>query len=167
MPVGPITLSAKVSAPGGLARGVGMVSLESRQALPRAKFFLDKAEKCDANHRVDFEAFLDASIIFARSAVHRVESRFKKKRGWKTFWDSKRGDTAVEFFRKERNHILKKGPSKIGQIINLGGTLPLAKTFYYYEDPHTPATDTVRQHIDSIEKNFVLEAEKLFGPRSK
>ena len=48
---------------------------ESREALSRARFFLEKAKGCASDDRGDFEAYLEAAIVFARAAVHRLQAR--------------------------------------------------------------------------------------------
>jgi hypothetical protein len=50
------------------------VTVESRTALARAHLFLEKAKACRGTEWVDFEAFLEASIVFGRSALHRLQS---------------------------------------------------------------------------------------------
>ena len=124
------------------------VTHESRHALSRARFFLDKARLCPADARVDLEAFLEASVVFARAAVHRFQAKYKRNPGWKGVWDAWATEPAVEFFRKERDWILKTAPPRIGQKIFAGPVSPsMAEGFYYYDDPETPATVTVERHL--------------------
>jgi len=146
----------------------------------RAKYFLAKAKECPADSRVDFEAYLEASIIFARSAIHRVKARYEKEAGFKNWWDSLEDDPSVKFFRNERNWILKKGSAKLGQKLimpfiksrlSVGGqpveddepdvvdvqTITSEKPsyaselYYYGDDPSTPATQTVEDHLNKLE----------------
>jgi len=91
------------------------VSPHSRHAIERAKFFLAKAKECPADNRVDFEAYLEASIIFGRSAIHRVKSAYKREAEFKDWWDSLFDDPSVKFFKDERDFILKEGSAKLGQ----------------------------------------------------
>ena len=141
------------------------VTAESRQALSRARFFVELARACRSDQRVEFEAFLEASIIFARSAVHRFKSEHQRLPKWKEVWDSWASEPSVLFFRKERDQILKEAPPKIGQMLFAGtargGTrAPLtaeppdeprsAAEFYYYEVPGTPASDTVERHLVAL-----------------
>ncbi len=84
------------------------------------------------------------------------------KAGVKAWWDSLRGNPAIEFFRVERDFILKEGPPKVGQIVRLGPTPLKAEELYYYEDPTVPATATVERHLNAMEK-IVTDAENRFG----
>jgi len=139
-----------------------MLELPPRHAISRARFFLDLADKCGVVERNEFEAHLEASIIFARSALHRLKSEYSKHPNWKPWWDGILSDPSVSFFRTERNWIVKEAPSKIGQIISLGPPPEAASELYYYEGPDIPATVTVRKHLDAMEK-LIVEADRHFG----
>ena len=143
---------------------------ESRRALSRAKFFLAKAKMCSASERVDFEAYLEAAIVFARAAVHRTQSRYQHHSDWKAWWDSILSNEAVQFFRTERDWILKEASPRIGQIL-FAGTAgapasryepTLAEEFYYFEDPRTSATITVEKHLVELEQ-LLIDAERRFS----
>lgn len=140
-----------------------MGDFPGRHAISRAHFFLDLAKRCPAEKRDEFEAFLEASIIFGRTAFHRLQSEHQHHSNWKPWWDGLLSDPDVEFFRNERNWILKEAPPKIGQIIRVGG-LPatMAAELYYYENPQTPATETVEKHLNAIEARLI-EAQSLFS----
>jgi len=126
------------------------VTPESREALTRARFFLQKANACPAAARVEFEAFLEASIVFARAAVHRLKAKHQRHPEWKSVWDSWARQPAIQFFREERNWILKEAPPKLGQKI-------------YADDPQVPATVTVEGHLASLE-TLLTEAEATLQP---
>jgi hypothetical protein len=142
---------------------------ESRSAISRARFFLEKAKMCPVDARVEFEAFLEATIVFARAALHRSQSQHKKHVPWKEWWNGLRGVAAVEFFRTERDWILKEAPPKIGQRIfaaSVGSTEPsyspaVASELYYFDDPGTPAAMTVERHLGDLEKRLA-DTERLF-----
>src|SRR5688572_27646057 len=85
-----------------------------RSAIARSKLFLQLASAVPAGSRTDFEAFLEASIVFGRAAVHRLQSKYHKRAGWDAWWDHLLKEPSVNFFRKERDWILKEGPSKLG-----------------------------------------------------
>lgn len=147
---------------------------ESRSVLSRARFFLEKAKACPVDARVDFEAFLEATIVFARAAVHRMKTQHESHSQWKVWWDSLRGDPAVEFFRTERDWILKEAPPKLGQKIfpaSVGRTKPsnspaYAAELYYFDDPSVLATETVEGHLNDLEQCLAeAEGEHLFGGR--
>lgn len=146
-----------------------MVTHESRSALERAQFFLDKAMACHADERVEFEASLEASIVFARSAVHRFKKRFGSHPEFRNWWDSVLADSAVTFTRVQRDWILKDASLKIGQkgfAASVGSDAPSwqptkAGDFYYFEGPSIPATETVARHLVAL-KSLLIEAEQRF-----
>jgi hypothetical protein len=144
------------------------VTSESRGAPSRARFFLEKAKACKGNERVDFEAYVEATIVFARAVLHRLQSRHRKHPQWKSWWDSL-SNPAVEFFRIQRDWILKDAPPKIGQRVfapTVGGPeayVPIAASeFYYFESPDIPATVTVERHLAALEV-LVADAEARFA----
>lgn len=146
-----------------------MVTRESRSALARAQFFLDKAKACSADERVDFEAYLEASIVFARAALHRFKKRIESHPEFRNWWDSLLGDSTVTFTRVQRDWILKDASFKIGQkghAASVGCEAPswqptLASDFYYFENPSIPATETVTRHLAAL-KAMLGEAEQRF-----
>jgi DNA-directed RNA polymerase specialized sigma24 family protein len=119
--------------------------------------------------RVDFEAYIEAAIVFVRAAVHRTQSRYRRHRDWKAWWDSILSNNAVQFFRRERDWILKEASPRIGQILFAGTAnasesryeTKLAEEFYYFEDPSTSATITVEKHLAELEL-LLTEAESRF-----
>ncbi len=146
---------------------------DSRSALLRAEFFLARANTAPPDSRVEFEAFLEAAIIFARAAVHRFKSKYEKHPKWKDWWEGLSSDPSVNFFRVERDWLLKEAPPKIGQKVflpsfSLSGAhgpayVPAsAGEFYYFEDPGTPATVTVARHLGAL-ANVLAEGERLFA----
>ncbi len=143
---------------------------ESRSAVARAKFFLEKAKACSVESRVDFEAFLEAAIVFARAAVHRLKSQNEGHAHWKAWWDGLRGNPEVEFFRTERDWILKEAPPKLGQKIftaSVGIEAPSysparAAELYYFDDPKVPATVTIERHLNDLEERMA-DGERRFA----
>jgi hypothetical protein len=140
-----------------------MLTHDSRSAISRARFFLERAADASANQRVEFEAFLEAAIVFGRAAVHRFKTSHEKHSAWKAWWDSLLNDPTMVFFRDERNWILKQGPAKIGQKIMMpsigsGGRhiaaaeVASASMLYYFDDPAVPATTTVERHLTELER---------------
>ncbi len=100
--------------------------------------------------------------MFARAALHRLKSRYGSHPEWKAWWDGLLANQSVEFFRDERNWILKEGPPRIGQIVRLGGPRPeLAQELYHYEEIGITATSTVERHLDELAK-LISEAEVRF-----
>lgn len=138
-----------------------MDSLPKRHAISRARFFLEQAKQCQGNQRDEFEAYLEASIVFSRAALHRLKSAYEKHPDWNQWWDSLLSNPSVNFFRNERDWILKNAPPKIGQVIRVGGPkASYASELYYYEDK--PATLTVERHLDHLE-TLVRDAESRFA----
>ena len=160
------------------------VSPHSRHAIERAKFFLAKAKECPAESREDFKAYLEASIIFGRSAIQRVQAAYKEdavfKNKFKIWWDSLENDESVVFLKEERDMILHEAPPRIGQILqtplipasgHVGGQpveddeldVPTIKSeepsyaselYYYGDDPSIPATQTVEDHLKVLENHI-------------
>jgi hypothetical protein len=151
------------------------VTFESRDALPRARFFLTLAEKCPGEDRVEFESFLEAAIVFGRTALHRFKTKHEAHPAWKRWWESLAGDVAVRFVREHRDWILKEGPTKVGQKVWLSGVVgnmsgadvkaakayepQRAGEFYYYENASIPATATVGKCLSALEA-LLEKAEK-------
>jgi hypothetical protein len=119
--------------------------------------------------REQFEAFLEAAIIFSRVAIHRLhEDALRKaksdpslKAEVDAWWDSLRKDPAIEFIRKERDFIAKTGPPKWHQNVTFGET-HMMEELYYLETPDIPATETIERHLRSVEK-IVTDAEERIG----
>lgn len=140
-----------------------MGDFPKRHAISRARFFLNLAKRCSVEKRDEFEAYLEASIIFGRAALHRLQSEHRRKSNWKQWWKGLLTNSAVIFFRDERNWILKESPPKIGQKIILGGSpTTMASELYYYENPQIPATDTVEKHLNAVEV-ILVEAQSRFS----
>jgi hypothetical protein len=134
-----------------------------RHAISRARFFLSLAKACSLEECDHFEAYLEAAIIFARAALHRAPSQYKKYRKhpkWKCWLNELNENPASKFFRPVRNFILKQGPPNIGQII--GRDSKLAAKFYFYESPDILATATVERHLNTVE-TILQNADTYFG----
>jgi hypothetical protein len=99
--------------------------------------------------------------VFGRAALHRLKSKFDKHANWKGWWNSVLGNESVEFFRGQRNYIVKEGPAKVGQVIRVGVRTERAEEHYYFESADVPATTTVEKHLNQIE-HLVLEAQERF-----
>jgi hypothetical protein len=134
------------------------MTTDSRSALSRARLFLERANGAGPDQRDDFEADLEAAIVFGRAAVHRFKTEHEKHQAFKAWWALLEADPTMVFFRKERNFILKEGPPKVGQKIFAASIGPngqdmpapavtTAGALYYFEDPAIPATDTVERHL--------------------
>lgn len=141
-----------------------MMLFPDRHAISRAWFFLNKANECPGDSRGEFEAYLESCIIFARAAIHRVKTQFEHHQDWALWWKSLLSNPSVEFFRVERDWILKEAPPKIDQVIRLGGHhATKAAELYYYENPNISAADTVERHLIELQK-IILDAEQRFSP---
>jgi hypothetical protein len=111
------------------------------------------------DQRIEFEAFVEAAIVFARAGLHRLKARHESHAQWKTWWDSLRGNPAVEFFRTERDWLLKEAPLTIGQrgfAASIGSARPSyepskASEFYFFETPDVPAIDTLNRHLEELD----------------
>ena len=139
-----------------------MTNLFKRDATSRARQFLNMAKKCTVSQRDEYEAFLEAAIVFGRTALNRLHPLFKSKPGWRDWFDEQWEDTSVKFFKAERDYLLKEGPTKFGQVVRVATITELAEEHYYFESPSVPATATVERHLSRIEE-IVAEAHKKFG----
>ena len=143
---------------------------DPRSAISRARFFLQKAKACTVEERTDFEAYLEAAIIFARASMHRMKSRYQRHPDWKSWWDGLSENPAVDFLRAQRNYILKQAPPKLGQKVfvpSIGGAgstdAPTrAGSFYFFEKPGVAATETIERHLNDLEVELT-EAEARFA----
>jgi hypothetical protein len=161
---------------------------DSRHAIARARFFLQKARKCRIDSREDFEAYIETTIVFAQTALLRLEKKYKKTAIYKTWWKSVKNKRSVKLFRKHRNVIIHEAPPKVGQIlkmplhkvnVTIGGEpegitsasseLPeeilYASDLYYFEkDPSISATDKVEEHLNELEAYINNFIESLNAP---
>lgn len=149
---------------------MSVVTPTSRTASARAQLFVEMAAQCPADKRVEFEAFVEASIVFARAALHRVQTRYRGHPCWQAWWSALATNPSVDFFRKERDWLLKEASPKIGQRGFVGcaggseqGYQPiLADEFYFFESPTVSATVTLTRHLEEIER-VLAEAETLLA----
>jgi len=123
--------------------------------------FVEMARQCDLAHRDEHEAFLDAAIVFARSALHRLQSAYKRKPAWSAWWASLASDPSIQFLRYHRNFALHEAPTQVGQVVYAGGGHPLAFDHYCFEHYTVPAVETLTRHIDRIEE-IVQDADTRF-----
>ena len=142
-----------------------MAEFDKRHGISRARFFLQKAVDCEAGQRDEFEAYLDAAIIFARTALLRLKPTYEHHPNWQPWWSNLLVDAttkpSVDFLQCERNWILHEAPARINRVIHVGQTLARASDSYYYETSARSPTDTVQKHIDVME-NIVRDAERRF-----
>jgi hypothetical protein len=132
---------------------VGCMSTHfQRDAVSRALQFIELARKCSMSERGEHEMFLEAVIVFGRTTLHRVHSKFEHAPGWTSWWDGLRGDPSVEFLRRERDFLLKEAPTKVGQVSRVGRTPSLAQHAYYFDNPEIPATETVWNHLERMQQ---------------
>ena len=143
-----------------------MTTLFKSDAVSRARQFLSMAKECTVDQRDKYEALLEAAIVFGRAALHRLQTVFGKQAGWKPWFDAFWEDPSVQFFKDERDHVLKQGPAKVGQVIRMGVRTERAEEHYHFESPNTPATATVERHLDRIEQ-IVAQAYEKFGAEKK
>jgi len=95
----------------------------AHKTLTRARFFVDQAEKCDTSHREEFEHFVYAAIVFARSITNYIQKEYKHSAGFDVWYSQKReemrSDPLLKFFYKARTSILKKRLLGIGRSVIL------------------------------------------------
>jgi hypothetical protein len=133
-----------------------------RDAISRARLFISLANECTVTERNKHEAFLEAAIIFGRTAIHRTKTKYEKSRGWHQWWNQLAQNSSVKFLRDERDFILKKASPKVSQEVGVGIQFDRAADHYYYESPGVRAVDTVEYHINETDR-VVQEAGRQFG----
>ena len=134
--------------------------LNARHALARADFFLSLAEKCSASQLEEFEAYLEASIIFARSAMNRLITEFSKHPHWKPWFTLMSGEASVSFFQNERNYILKERSPPLTQIINVNA-VSRASELRQFKDSAVDSASFTRSHLSTY-ATLLNEAEVRF-----
>lgn len=146
------------------------VTAESRTALFRSRLFLKLAQECDPHHRIEYEAFVEAAIVFARAALHRLQAKHRLHPSWRIWWSSLLQNASVAFFREQRDWLLKEAPPKIGQkaMVGVSGgtrngiTVSRADEFYFFESPAISATSTLARHLNEVER-LLREADAVFS----
>ena len=131
-----------------------------RHPLARAEFFLALAEKCLTTQLSEFEAYLEASIIFARSAMHRLETEFEKHPEWKAWFKSMDADESVNFFRNQRDFILKECAPPLVQIVN-SNVVARASELRRFDGIQIDAASHVRSLLNRYSA-LLLSAEQQF-----
>ena len=132
------------------------------------------ASECAADRRVEFEAFLETAIVFGRATLHRFKTQYESHPCWNEWWSGLRGNPSVEFFRTERDWLLKEAPPKIGQKVFVGSLVmgstgtprpnyapTKAGEFYFFEGPEIPATATIDRYLTELEQ-MLKEVEVVF-----
>jgi hypothetical protein len=111
--------------------GGGRRTGAARATLERAKFFFRHAaiSSDDAN---GFEHHLNACIVFGRSVTFTLQAEFAGRPGFDAWYaehaEGFREDPLCRFLLKERNFILKEGPTRISQQTRrsmIHGSLPM------------------------------------------
>jgi hypothetical protein len=142
--------------------GVERLAFPTRHAISRARQFLGLADECTVEQRDRCEAFMEAAIIFCRTALHRMQSQYERRPGWKAWWDGLLNDPDLNFIRQHRDWIVKEAPEKFNQVIYPGQVRLLAVDCYYYEHHTIRATTTLRRCLDATERH-IRDADARFG----
>ena len=111
-----------------------MILFPPRHAISRADFFLTLASSCTASQRDDFEAFLEAAIIFGRTAIHRLQHEFKQHPDWPNWFHSLKGNPAIDFFKEHRDFTLKESSPKVGQRIGFQSVSTAQELYFFHPD---------------------------------
>ena len=82
-----------------------MTEFPARHPISRARFFLERAVECSVQQCDEHEAYLEAAIVFGRTALLRLEAEYNKHPDWKVWWAGLLSNTSVNFLRNERNWI--------------------------------------------------------------
>lgn len=144
-----------------------MKRFPARHCISRAELFLGKAQSCPVAERDDFEAFLEASIVFARAALHRLKTAANGSSGFAEWFSSIASRESVQFFKAHRDLILKESSPPIGQLVYVGdGRNDLgARHLYYFEEPGIPASDTVARHLADLSGLVHVAEQQFLGSR--
>lgn len=145
------------------------VTHASRTAVNRARLFVRLASECRTDQRVEFEAFVEAGIVFARAALHRVQAKHRGHPKWQAWWSSLENNPSVNFFRMQRDWLLKEAPPRVGQRVFLasigsgGPSNPPSKAdeFYFFEPDAKSATETLDRHLQEVNR-LLNDAEETF-----
>lgn len=140
-----------------------MSSFSPRHAISRAEFFLRLASSCPVSQRDDFEAYLEAAIIFGRTAIHRLKHEFEHHPAWKPWFENLKGNPAIEFFREHRNFTLKEASPKVGQRIGFQ-QVSNASDLYFFQ-PYESSITTVSKHLNAI-TDLIRDASTRFSQPS-
>lgn len=138
-------------------------SFSARHAISRAEFFLRLASECPISQRGDFEAFLEAALIFGRTAIHRLKHEFENHPEWKHWFEKLKGNSAIEFFKEHRDFTLKEASPKVGQRIGFEPVLSASELYYF--QPTVSVITTVSNHLNFITA-LVLDASSRFSQSS-
>lgn len=137
--------------------GARMVPSCSRSAISRASLFADLASKCRVDQREEYEAFLEAAIVFLRAALHRWKNSPMHEQ---VLWDSIKHSPSIMFVIDKRNILLKESHLAVTQIISFGDEgRDLADRLYCFELGES-AVETIRRHLFFI-KAVVEGGDKL------
>ena len=128
-----------------------------RNPISRAWFFMNKANECTVEQNFEFESYIEASIVFARSAILRMmrQHGYKKNKLFTEWLNSIIENPSIKFTKKNRDDILKEKPLIIGQIISFSQPTH-ARSLYYFniddqENPLNPIL-TLIEHLAEIKR---------------
>ena len=98
-------------------QGVQGMRLDFSEQHPiwKAGFFLQRAEECSADELAAFEAYLQAAIVFGRSAIQWTQRKHEDKSNpeWQKWWKSLLKDPSIKFFKDYRDDLLHERPRKL------------------------------------------------------
>jgi hypothetical protein len=106
----------------------------AKQALEKARFFADQAQLSVSTNRSAFVNYLEAAIVFARSATFHVQKEYRHEIGFDTWYAEHqqvlKADPISTFFLNTRNFIFKEGPVTVRKVVNMSfqGTIALSGT---------------------------------------
>src|SRR5262249_61645539 len=122
------------------------------------------ADECPMEQRDHCEAFMEAAIVFCRTAIHRVKAQYADHPDWIDWWKSLLSDPDLDFICRHRDSIVKKAPGAFSQVVRVNVPFEFAADGYHYAHEHytVRATKTLRRCVDSTERH-AREADKRFG----
>lgn len=95
----------------------------ARKTLRKARFFVSQAELCGLRDQTEFESYLEAAIVFARSITIHIQKAYKHRSGFESWYSRCRSglesDPLCKFFIDTRNFILKQGQVGVKGVLSI------------------------------------------------
>jgi len=123
-----------------------------RTAIARANIMLSLAEECSIKEREQYEALVEAAIIFARAGLH----RWKKDASYSCEkWRNIENNNSVKFLKNYRDMVLKESEVPFTQIIDFSqNNAPRKSDSLYCFEVGISACQTVREHLKFVESLY-------------
>lgn len=95
----------------------------ARLKLEQARFFTTRASEALPAQREAFLNFIEAAIVFARSVTFCLQSEYRHKPDFDSWYLSKqetmKKNPIFAFFRDKRNYVLKEGSAGVHKVVSV------------------------------------------------